>query len=152
MQPAKLEHVNITVSNPKSTADMLRTLFGWHIRWEGPSMDNGYTVHVGNKHSYVALYAPGAPKPGETASRRTIAGLNHIAVTVEDLDAAEKRIVDAGFKTENHADYEPGRRFYFYDRDNVEYEVVSYVSQQQAKRNQVNRRLGRMSYFSALIR
>ncbi|MGJ8556368.1 MAG: VOC family protein, partial [Sulfitobacter geojensis] len=30
------------------------------------------------------------------------------------------------FKTSNHADYEPGRRFYFHDTDGVEFEVVQY--------------------------
>ena len=35
-------------------------------------------------------------------------------------------VVEAGFKPINHADYEPGRRFYFHDHDGIEYEVVSY--------------------------
>ena len=56
-----------------------------------------------------------------------INGLNHIGVTVEDLDKAETRIKAAGYATYSHGDYEPGRRFYFDDQDGVEYEVVSYV-------------------------
>jgi len=126
MKPATLEHVNITVSDPQATAAMLMDIFGWHIRWEGPSMDNGYTVHVGTEDSYIAFYATGTPEPSERESYKTIAGLNHIALTVEDLDATENRVLAAGFKTENHGDYEPGRRFYFRDGDNVEYEIVSY--------------------------
>jgi len=126
MKPAHLEHVNITVSDPKATAAMLQGIFGWHIRWEGPSMDNGYTVHVGTEHDYIALYATGTPTPSDIASYQMINGLNHIALTVEDLDATEKLVLAAGFKTENHGDYEPGRRFYFRDHDNVEYEIVSY--------------------------
>jgi len=89
-------------------------------------MDNGYTVHVGTEDSYIAFYATGTPEPSERESYKTIAGLNHIALTVEDLDATENRVLAAGFKTENHGDYEPGRRFYFRDGDNVEYEIVSY--------------------------
>jgi len=126
MHPAALEHVNITVTNPKATAAMLTDIFGWHIRWEGPSMDNGYTVHVGSKESYIALYATGTATPNEIDSYKMTAGLNHIALTVEDLEATEKRVLAAGFETENHGDYEPGRRFYFRDDDNVEYEIVSY--------------------------
>jgi len=126
MQIATLEHVNITVSNPKATAAMLMDIFGWHIRWEGPSMDNGYTVHVGTQDSYVALYSTGTPQQSQIDSYKIINGLNHIAFTVEDLDETEKRVLAAGFKTENHGDYEPGRRFYFRDGDNVEYEIVSY--------------------------
>ena len=127
MKPASLEHINITVKDPKATAAMLMKVFGWHIRWEGASMDNGYTVHVGSNESYIALYATGKPKPSEIASYKMIAGLNHIALVVEDLDAVEERVLSAGFKTENHGNYEPGRRFYFRDGDNVEYEIVSYA-------------------------
>ena len=126
MKPARLEHVNITVKDPKATAAMLIDLFGWHIRWEGASMDNGYTVHVGTEAQYIALYATGTPKPSQIASYHMVAGLNHIALVVDDLDAAEERILKAGFETENHGDYEPGRRFYFRDGDNVEYEIISY--------------------------
>jgi len=126
MQIATLEHVNITVSEPKATATMLCGIFGWHIRWEGPSMDNGYTVHVGTEESYIALYATDTPKASAIESYKMLNGLNHIALVVEDLGAAEKRILKAGFKTESHGDYEPGRRFYFHDHDNVEYEIVSY--------------------------
>lgn len=126
MQTARLEHVNITVSDPKATAAMLINLFDWHIRWEGASMHDGYTVHVGTDTQYIALYDTGAPKPSDMESYKVIAGLNHIALVVDDLDAAEKRVLEAGFETENHGDYEPGRRFYFRDGDNVEFEIVSY--------------------------
>ena len=53
-------------------------------------------------------------------------GLNHIAVTVDDLDQTEAAIKAHGFETGNHGDYEPGRRFYFHDGDGIEYEVVKY--------------------------
>ena len=31
-----------------------------------------------------------------------------------------------GYEPCNHADYDPGRRFYFDDEDGIEFEVVSY--------------------------
>ena len=34
--------------------------------------------------------------------------------------------VEHGLETFNHGDYEPGRRFYFFDWDGIEFEVVSY--------------------------
>jgi hypothetical protein len=46
---------------------------------------------------------------------------------VEDLDLIEKRVIAAGFAPYNHGDYEPGKRFYFNDHDDIEYEVVSYA-------------------------
>jgi len=42
------------------------------------------------------------------------------------LEAVEARVKAEGFVPHNHADYEPGRRFYFDGPDGIEYEVVSY--------------------------
>jgi len=58
MNSAVLEHVNVTVSNPEKTADLLRDLFNWQIRWSGDSINGGKTIHVGSEGSYVALYSP----------------------------------------------------------------------------------------------
>ncbi|MBV2361234.1 VOC family protein [Thalassococcus sp. CAU 1522] len=123
--PARLEHVNIAVPDPDATASILQTLFGWHIRWSGASMQ-GYSVHVGTDDDYVALYAPGHDMAPPAKRYRHWGGLNHIGVVVDDLDAAEARVKKAGFKPASHADYEPGKRFYFDGPDGVEYEVVSY--------------------------
>ena len=43
-----------------------------------------------------------------------------------DLAAAERVVLDHGLETFNHGDYPPGRRFYFFDWDGIEFEVVSY--------------------------
>lgn len=122
MSQGLLEHVNLTVSDPRRTARMLCDLFGWHIRWEGPARAGGRTVHVGTDTSYVAVYAY-AP---EAAPALDNGRLNHVGVLVDDLDAAERRVVAAGYAPHSHGDYEPGRRFYFNDPDGIEFEVVSY--------------------------
>jgi len=90
-------------------------------------MDNGYTVHVGTDEAYVALYSRAEAEPASEDTRlRVVGGLNHVAVLVDDLDETERRALAAGFEPRAHADYEPGRRFYFDDPDGIEYEVVSY--------------------------
>lgn len=123
-----LEHVNLTVSDPDTTAARLVELFDWHVRWSGPAKDGGYTVHVGGDADYLALYRP-ASAPSDAVDPGTwINGLNHVAVVVDDLDAIEARVITAGLEPINHADYDPGRRFYFVDPDGVEYEIVSYTS------------------------
>ncbi|NNE86883.1 MAG: VOC family protein [Silicimonas sp.] len=127
MAQARLEHANITVTDPKATATWMTQVFGWTIRWEGPGMETGYTVHVGEKDSYLALFSFGDLPEAKTSSYRTIAGLNHLAVVVDDLDATEARVKAEGFKPRSHADYEPGRRFYFEDADGIEFEVVCYA-------------------------
>ena len=123
---ATLEHTNFTVRNPQATAAWMQDVFGWKTRWEGPAIAGGYTVHVGSTHTYLALYAPADPKPAGESSYDTIGGLNHVGVLVEDIDATEAKVRAAGFEPHNHADCEPGRRFYFDDDNGIEFEVVQY--------------------------
>lgn len=123
---ALLEHVNITCPNPDETATWMCEVFGWHVRWAGPSLGSGRTVHVGTDTNYIALYRPAHELTKVEQPYSTIGDAIHIAVVVEDLADAEKRIIKAGFETHSHADYEPGQRFYFQNENNMEYEVVSY--------------------------
>lgn len=126
-KPAVLEHVNITVADPDAAANLLVKLFGWKVRWAGEAIHDGRTVHVGGEDSYVALFTaePESPAIEDKYFRRR--ALNHIGVVVDDLDAVEAKVVEAGFVPHSHRDYEPGRRFYFDDGEGVEYEVVSYA-------------------------
>jgi len=127
-QAGFLEHLNLTVSNSQKTAEMLCNLFNWKIRWSGPSIDNGTSVHVGSEEGYLALYTPPASPTESEMPRRSLKGeLNHVGVVVDDMDDVEKRVISAGYTPYAHADYEPGRRFYFRDSDDIEYEVVSYT-------------------------
>ncbi|MEL6618560.1 MAG: VOC family protein [Pseudomonadota bacterium] len=124
--PAILEHTNFTVSDPDATAAWMCDLFGWHVRWSGAAMAGGRTVHVGTDAQYLALYTPGDPGKATDDNYGTVGGLNHLAVVVDDIAATEQAIKAKGFETGNHADYEPGQRFYFHDHDGIEYEVVQY--------------------------
>ena len=122
---AMLEHVNLTVRDPERSAALMFALFGWRERWRGPSLLGGWTIHVGEEASYLALYTnEGAATPDD--SFRKGRPLNHVGVVVDDLDATEAKVVAAGLTPFNHGDYEPGRRFYFFDPDGTEFEVVSY--------------------------
>ena len=121
-----IEHVNITVRDPDRSAALLAGLFDWHVRWKGPSLMGGRTVHVGDDRLYIAAYAHDG---ADTPDAKFIKGqpLNHIGIVVDDLDALEARVVAAGLVPVSHGDYEPGRRFYFLDFDGTEFEVVSYA-------------------------
>jgi glyoxylase I family protein len=126
MTQSMIEHVNLTVSNPEQTAAMLTALFGWHIRWSGPARDGGRTIHVGCEEHYLAVYAE-PDGDGTAASFEKSQPLNHIGIVVDDLDAVEAKAIAHGLTPFNHDDYEPGRRFYIFDRDGIEYEIVSYA-------------------------
>ena len=127
MSAAFVEHVNVTVSDPANTAQMLIDIFDWKIRWQGEAIYEGFTIHVGSENSYLALYTLD-PTSQNYDTHRSLAGLNHVALVVDDLDATEQKVISAGFEPTSHADYEPGRRFYFHDHDGIEFEVVSYSS------------------------
>jgi catechol 2,3-dioxygenase-like lactoylglutathione lyase family enzyme len=125
---AHLEHVNVTVTDPDATAALFIDLFGWQVRWSGGAISDGRSVHVGGEGFYVALYTgpDGVPLEAAHTSYQEKAGLNHIGVVVDDLDALETAVKAKGYVTHSHADYEPGRRFYFKDENGLEIEIVCY--------------------------
>ena len=124
MPQGYLEHANITVSDPERSSLLLQQLCGWHERWRGPALNDGWTIHVGNDRDYLAIYTTGAPVAERFAKGQP---LNHVGLVVDDLDAAERIVIEAGLEPFNHMDYEPGRRFYFFDWDGIEFEMVSYA-------------------------
>lgn len=123
MTVALIEHVNLTVSDIERSARLFETLCGWHRRWRGPSQMGGETIHVGSDSDYLALYTDGASHAGQRKGRP----LNHVGLLVDDLATAEEVVLAHGLKPFGHGDYEPGRRFYFFDWDGIEFEVVSYA-------------------------
>ncbi len=126
MPAALIEHVNITVRDPARSAALMTALFGWHERWRGPARDGGFTIHVGSSAGYVALYT-GPDGADADAHFGKGAPLNHIGIEVDDLAAVEARVIAAGLQPFAHDDYHPGRRFYFFDENGIEFEIVSYA-------------------------
>ena len=124
MPSLRIEHVNVTVSDSERAAKLMERIFGWKIRWQGPARNGGRTIHVGTDDHYLALYMARDPHAGGAFAKGQ--PLNHVGVEVEDLDATEQRVLDAGLIPFSHDDYEPGRRFYFLDTDGIEFEVISY--------------------------
>ena len=121
---ARIEHVNITVSDMDRSIALLEEAFGWHVRIRAPHGVRGEFAHVGSRDSYVALWADGADYSGQAKGRP----LNHIGVEVADLATAEEAVLAAGLETHSHGTYAPGpSTFYFFDWDGIEFEVVSYA-------------------------
>jgi catechol 2,3-dioxygenase-like lactoylglutathione lyase family enzyme len=125
---ARLEHLNITVADPDKAAQTLCAIFDWKLRWAGPAMTTGRSVHVGDEGSYVALFSHGPADDPPQESYQMRGGLNHIGVVVDDLDATQARVRSAGFEPGEIDDYAPGRRFYFRESNGIEIEVVSYAA------------------------
>jgi len=129
MPNGTIEHANLTVTNPERSAELFKQLCGWEERWRGQSKLGGDTVHIGaaeNGATYLALYTNGDVRADTTRRYAKGQPLNHIGLLVDDLAAAETVVSAAGLEPFGHDDYDPGRRFYFFDWDGIEFEVVSY--------------------------
>lgn len=124
MPKAFIEHANLTVSDPDRSAALFEKLFGWRERWRGAAMLHGWSLHVGDERSYIALYTGEATR--EAPRYRKGLPLNHIGFVVDDLDAAQAIVEQAGLEPFGLDDYFPGRRFYFFDWDGIEFELVCY--------------------------
>ena len=124
MTTARMEHVNISVTDGERTARLVESLTGWYRRWEGPSLDNGRSIHLGTVNAYVAIHT----SPRITGGFVKSVPMNHIGIAVDDLAAAEAVVLDAGLTPFSHGTYDPGpRSFYFFDWDGIEWEIVSYA-------------------------
>ena len=126
MKDAIVEHVNFTVTHPEKVAEHLCEIFAWKIRWSGPALDDGETIHVGEEASYIALYSHRDITDLKERNPKIVANLNHIGIVVDDLNDVEHKVKSLGFKPFSYRDYEPGRRFYFLMDDDIEIEVISY--------------------------
>src|SRR5687768_3293968 len=92
MSQGRIEHVNLTVTDIERTAALFEKLLGWRQRWRGPAMNKGETIHVGDDTAYLALYTDRADHSGQAKGRP----LNHVGLLVDDLDAAERIVLDHG--------------------------------------------------------
>ena len=95
-----------------TSAELLCRLFDWKVRWKGDSMDTSRTVHVGNTHSYIALYTQSNAKAVEADSYASLGQMNPLGIVVDDIDKIEKCVINEDLSITSHAGSEPGR-FYF---------------------------------------
>lgn len=122
-----LEHVNLTVADPERSAAFYADLLDLHIRWKGRGDEGRLAVHVGNDTQYLALFE--AVRPGAVDHDYGNPGINHFGFVVDDLDETKRRLDALGIVHRTpDITYDPGRRLYFNDFDDVEVELVEYSS------------------------
>ncbi|NVK30827.1 MAG: VOC family protein [Gammaproteobacteria bacterium] len=120
-----LEHINLTVEDPKRTAAKLCQLLNWRIRWQGASLNEGYTVHVGDDHHYIALYAQPSKIPMTGDTYQTPAAVNHIGIETNDLDEFRQHLSDLDITITAQNQTPPGQRLYLFV-DEIELEILQY--------------------------
>lgn len=121
---ARIEHVNLTVSDLDRAIGLLEDLCGWHVRVRARHDARGEFAHIGSDASYLALWSDGSDHSAQRKGRP----LNHVGIEVSDLAAADAAVQRHGLATFSHGTYEPGpRSFYFFDWNGIEFEVVSYA-------------------------
>jgi len=121
-----LEHVNLTVADLDRSIAFYCDLLDGHVRWKGEIGPERMGAHVGDDHCYVALF-----QASERGTRSAVAGyprpgFNHFGFVVDDLDNVRARLARLGAPVEEVPDYPPGRRFYTFDPDGHEIELVEY--------------------------
>ena len=123
MSQARIEHVNLTVSDLDRSIGLFKKLCGWQVRARDTHNGRGEFAHVGADDTYLALWSDGEDYSGQLKGKP----LNHVGIEVDDLDTAERVVTDTGLETFSHGQYDSGpRSFYFFDWDGIEFEVVSY--------------------------
>jgi catechol 2,3-dioxygenase-like lactoylglutathione lyase family enzyme len=119
-----IEHVNLTVSDLDRSIAFYSDLLDMHVRWKGPIDADRLGAHVGDDRCYLALFQSTAG--GDVDHDYLRLGVNHFGFVVDDLDDARRRLERLGASVHLEADYEPGRRMYFFDPDGYEVELVAY--------------------------
>ncbi len=126
-----LEHVNLTVSDLDRSIDFYCSLLGLKLRWRRlpGDPDGAPAAHVGDDRCYLALFeATEGNREQPAIADYDRVGVNHFGIVVDDLDQMRSRLTERGITAHLEADYEPGRRLYFYDPDRIEVELVEYDS------------------------
>lgn len=121
----QLEHVNLTVADLDRSIAFYSTLLDADVRWSRRGEKESDAAHVGDDRFYIALFQAAAPERAPDPAYDHV-GFNHFGMVVDDLEEMRNRLAALGIDPSSEADYEPGRRLYFFDPDGIEVELVEY--------------------------
>ena len=119
-----LDHVNIPVIDLEESIAFYQDLFDWRVRWRGKTTFGKPAAHVGDGEQYIGLIQVASDDPQLPDYSRP--GLNHFGIVVDSLEKARETLAKRGISPHNEPEYEPGRRFYFFDPNGVEVELIDY--------------------------
>ena len=136
-----LEHANLTVRSIEEATRFLKIVFpDSGVRGGGDlhgDPDQGRWLHFGSDQCYVALQE-NSEHSGTRETTYQHDGINHLGFAVKDLPGIVARLEAAGYELSpaSAMDAHPHRRrAYFFDGNNVEWELVEYLSGNVEERN-----------------
>jgi hypothetical protein len=140
MNPSRLEHLNVTLTDlDRATRALQAIVPQWSVRgagtWDDGDGRSHAWRHVGDDFQYLALYeaAPGsalqASGPGSA--------FNHLALVVDDLDAALARLRAVGIALDHVGGSTEHRRsaYVMIEPERLQVELVAYDSPVPSERN-----------------
>jgi catechol 2,3-dioxygenase-like lactoylglutathione lyase family enzyme len=137
--PTYLEHANITVPDIDAAIAFLKLIDPTFVVRRDESPENSYRwAHIGNDRHYVALEEPHTESnPQGPRPTYNNYGVNHIGWVVDDFEAVTERLEAASCPKGKPVDAHPYRkRAYYFDSAGMEWEIVQYLSDDPAKRNE----------------
>lgn len=134
----QLEHVNITVRDMDEAIRFLRTALGDLVVRGGGQSDQGTWVkkwcHLGTDSVYVAIEEVSVAAKGDRAGAEKT-GINHAGFVVEDVEAIQRKMEQAGYSSAMAEPHPYRKRLYVTDREGITWEFVQYLSDDPAERN-----------------
>jgi len=140
MNPHRLEHLNVSLTDlDRATRALQAIVPEWSVRGSGTWDDGaGHRFewrHVGDDFQYLALYAT---PPGQAcqASGARVA-FNHLALVVDDLDAALARLRAIDVPLDHIGGSTAHRRsaYVMIEPERLQIELVAYDSAVPSERN-----------------
>ena len=137
MNPSRLEHLNLTLTDlDRATRALQAIVPEWSVRGAGTWDDGLGNVlpwrHVGDDFQYLSLYET---PPGRTL--RAAGAFNHLALVVDDLDAALERLRALDIPLDHIGGSTAHRRsaYVVIEPERLQIEMVAYDSALPAERN-----------------
>jgi len=137
MNPSRLEHLNVTLTDlDRATRALQAIVPEWSVRgagtWEDGAGGTHAWRHVGDDFQYLSLYET---PPGRTL--RASGAFNHLALVVDDLDAALTRLRALDIPLDHIGGSTAHRRsaYVMIEPERLQIELVAYDSAVPAERN-----------------
>jgi hypothetical protein len=137
MNPSRLEHLNVTLTDlDRATRALQAIVPQWSVRGTGTWDDGLGNVlpwrHVGDDFQYLSLYET---PPGRKL--RAAGAFNHLALVVDDLDAALERLRALDIPLDHIGGSTEHRRsaYVVIEPERLQIELVAYDSALPSERN-----------------